>query len=180
MPPHIRCKALRLSSAVLYEGVKDVLTAQVSATTVQAGQSVTFSGTVSPDHTGHVIYLERQNPHGSGFHVIQVGFIGAGSTYSIIHQLYVPGTKILRVYIPGGPENQGAASQPFSIQVTPAPASTLPPAEPPEPPVPAPVLPPVPTLAPPAPTLLESPPVLVVLLRHPSVTVRKEPAVCRA
>jgi hypothetical protein len=126
-PPHIRCKALRLSSAVLYEGVKDVLTAQVSATTVQAGQSITFSGTVSPDHTGHVIYLERQNPHGPGFHVIQVGFIGAGSTYSIIHQLYVPGTKILRVYIPGGPENQGAASQPFSIQVTPALASMLPP-----------------------------------------------------
>jgi hypothetical protein len=124
-PPRMRCKALRLSSAILYEGVKDVLTAQVSATTVQAGQSVTFSGTVSPDHTGHVIYLERQNPHGTGFHVIQVAFVGAGSTYSIAHQLYVPGTKVLRVYIPGGPENQGAASQPFSIQVTPAAASTL-------------------------------------------------------
>jgi hypothetical protein len=102
-----------------------VLTAQVSATTVQAGQSVTFSGTVSPDHTGHAIYLERQNPHGPGFHVIQVAFVGAGSAYSIAHQLYDPGTKVLRIYIPGGPENQGAASQPFSIQVTPAPASTL-------------------------------------------------------
>jgi len=110
---------------VLYEGVKDVLTAQVSATTVQAGQSVTFSGTVAPDHTGHVIYLERQNAHGTGFHVIQVAFVGASSTYSIVHQLYVPGTKVLRVYIPGGPENQGAASQPFSIQVTPSAASTL-------------------------------------------------------
>jgi hypothetical protein len=126
-PPHrVRgCKVSGLSSAVLYEGVKDVLTAQVSATTVQAGQAITFSGTVSPDHTGHVIYLERQNAHGSGFHVIQVGFVGAGSAYSIVHQLYDPGTKVLRVYIPGGPENQGAASRPFSIQVTPAPASTL-------------------------------------------------------
>jgi hypothetical protein len=120
----------RLLSAVLYEGVKDVLTAQVSATTVEAGQSVTFSGTVSPDHTGHVIYLERQNAHGSGFHVIQVVFVGAGSSYSIVHQLYVPGTKVLRVYIPGGPENQGAASVPFTIQVTPAAASTLTPESP--------------------------------------------------
>lgn len=126
-PPAAAClrATRRVSSAVLYEGVKDVLTAQVSATTVQAGQSITFSGVVSPDHTGHVIYLERQNAHGPGFHVIQVTFVGAGSTYSIPHQLYVPGTKVLRVSIPGGPENQGASSQPFTIQVTPSPASTL-------------------------------------------------------
>jgi hypothetical protein len=125
------CKAERLSSAVLYEGVKDVLTAQVSATTVPAGQTVTFSGTVSPDHTGHVIYLERQNAHGPGFHVIQVTFVGAGSIYSIVHRFYVPGTKVLRVYIPGGPENQGAASQPFTIAVTLSLPSTLTPESPP-------------------------------------------------
>jgi hypothetical protein len=125
-PGAAMCLAIRrMSSAVLYEGVKDVLTAQVSAPTVQAGQSITFSGTVSPDHSGHIIYLERQDAHGPGFHVIQVGFIGVGSSYSISHQLYNPGTKVLRVYIPGGPENQGTASQPFSIQVTPAPAAKL-------------------------------------------------------
>ncbi|HEY5194720.1 MAG TPA: hypothetical protein VIJ39_12745 [Solirubrobacteraceae bacterium] len=118
--------ALRpVSSAVLYEGVKDVLTAQASPITAQAGQSVTFSGTVSPDHTGHVIYLERQNARGTGFHVIQLSFIGAGSAYSIAHQFYDTGSKVVRVYIPGDPENQGAASQPFTIQVTPTPASTL-------------------------------------------------------
>jgi hypothetical protein len=128
MPPHVKsCKA---SSAVLYEGVRDVLTAQVSVTTVPAGGSVTFSGTVSPDHTGHAIYLERQNAHGPGFHVIEMSFVGAASTYSIVHQLYVPGTKVLRVSIPGGPENQGAASPPFTIQVTPAAASTLMPESP--------------------------------------------------
>ncbi len=96
-----------------------------SPTTVQAGQTVTFSGTVSPDHTGHVIYLERQNAHVPGFHVIQVWFVGPGSAYAIPHRFYEPGAKVVRVYIPGGPENQGAASAPFSIAVTPAPASTL-------------------------------------------------------
>ena len=130
-PGAARCLAMRrVASAVLYEGVKDVLTTQLSAATVQAGQSVTFSGTVSPDHTGHVIYLERQNAHGPGFHVIEVSFVGAGSAYSIVHQLYDPGMKVLRVYVPGGPENQGVASQPFSIQVTPAPASSLRPESP--------------------------------------------------
>jgi hypothetical protein len=127
-PPREVCPAIfrrRVSSAVLYEGVKDALTAQVSSTTVQAGQTVTFSGTVSPDHTGHIIYLERQNAQAPGFHVIQVWFVGAGSSYAIPHRFYEPGTKLVRVYIPGGPENQGTASAPFSITVTPGSASTL-------------------------------------------------------
>jgi hypothetical protein len=118
------------SSAVLYEGVKDVLTAQVSATTIQAGQSVTFSGAVSPDHTGHVIYLERQNASGQGFHVIEVASVGAGSTYSFAHEFVDAGIKTVRVFIPGGPENQGAASQPFTINVTPGSSSTLTPEAP--------------------------------------------------
>jgi hypothetical protein len=114
-----------LRSAVLYEGVKDVLTAQVSRTTLPAGQSLTFSGTVAPDHTGHVIYLERQNASGNGFHVVQVGTVGPGSAYSIVHTLYDAGTKVFRVTIPGGPDNGGAASPAFTIVVTPAPPSAL-------------------------------------------------------
>ncbi len=117
-------------SAVLYEGVKDVLTAAVSQSTIQAGQALTFSGTVAPDHTGHIIYLERQNASGGGFHVVEVATVGAGSAYSITHTVYDPGTRIFRVRIPGGPENGGAVSAPFTIQVTPAPASALTPEAP--------------------------------------------------
>jgi hypothetical protein len=112
-------------SAVLYEGVRDVLTAEASPTTLPAGQAVTFSGTVAPDHAGHVIYLERENASGNGFHVVQRGYVLTNSTYSIVHQVYVPGTKIYRIDIPGGPENGRAVSQPFTIQVNPAPAVAL-------------------------------------------------------
>jgi hypothetical protein len=117
-------------SAVLYEGVKDVLTAEVSATTVQAGQALTFKGTVAPDQSGHVIYLERQNATGTGFHVVQISYVMPGSEYSIVHQVYVPGTKVFRVDIPGGPDNGRAVSQLFTIVVTPAPASALAPEAP--------------------------------------------------
>lgn len=124
--PHLRvCKAVIDKSAVLYEGVKDVLTAAVSQSTIQAGQTLTFTGTVAPDHTGHIIYLERQNVGNGNFHVVEVATVGAGSAYSIAHTVYAPGTKVFRVRIPGGPENEGAASTPFTIQVTPAPASSL-------------------------------------------------------
>ena len=114
-----RVRAADRESAVLYEGVRDLLTAQVSANTVSAGQAVTFSGAVAPDHTGHVIYLERQDHLGGEFHVIQVGVVGPGSKYSIVHTVYDPGTKVFRIKIPGGPENLGAGSAPFTIQVTP-------------------------------------------------------------
>jgi hypothetical protein len=113
------------TSAVLYEGVKDVLTATVSQTMIEAGQTLTFSGTVAPDHTGHIIYLERQNASGNGFHVVQIETVGAGSAYSIVHKVYDPGTKVFRVKIPGGPENEGAVSAPFTILVAPAPAAAL-------------------------------------------------------
>ena len=134
--PHVRtCKArgLRgglLKSAILYEGVRDVLTAEVSATTVEAGQTVEFKGTVAPDHAGHAIYLERENASGTGFHVVQRGYVLPGSVYSIVHQVYVPGAKVYRIDIPGDPENGRAVSQPFTVQVTPAPASALAPEAP--------------------------------------------------
>jgi hypothetical protein len=117
-------------SAALYEGVKDILTAEVSPTTVQAGKAFTVTGTVTPDHSGHVIYLERQNVAGTAFHVVQVGHVLPGSVYSIVHQVYVPGTKVYRVVVPGGPDNGRAVSQLFTIQVTPAPASALTPEAP--------------------------------------------------
>jgi hypothetical protein len=124
------CKAPLQKSAVLYEGVKNVLTAEVSASTVQAGEALTFKGTVAPDHTGHIVYLERQNTAGTAFHVVQVGYVLPGSVYSIVHQVYVPGTKVYRIDIPGGPDNGRAVSQLFTVQVTPAPASALTPEAP--------------------------------------------------
>jgi hypothetical protein len=112
-------------SAALYEAVKDVLTAEASPTSLPAGQAVTFKGTVAPAQEGHVIYLERQDVNGANFHVVQVSYVLAGSSYSIVHSVYVPGMKVFRIDIPGGPGNGRAVSQPFTIQVTPTPASAL-------------------------------------------------------
>ncbi|MGI8800940.1 MAG: hypothetical protein ACR2KV_02040 [Solirubrobacteraceae bacterium] len=114
------------SSAQLFEGVKNALTATVSATTVPAGQTVTVSGGVAPDKTGHVIYLQRRNADGGDFHTVQISPVGAGSTYSIVHRVYEPGTKVFRILIPGGPESQGAASAPLAITATPVPVASLP------------------------------------------------------
>ncbi len=118
------------TSAVLFEGVHYLLAAQISATTVQEGQTLTFTGSVAPSHPEHVVYLERRNAAGTAFRVVRVATLTAQSTFSIGYQVYGTGSQVFRVYIPGGPENEGAASQPFPVQVTPAPAAALTPEAP--------------------------------------------------
>jgi hypothetical protein len=118
------------TSAVLYEGVKDLLVAQVSASSIPEGQPLVFTGSVAPSHPGHIIYLERRNAAGDGYHVVQVGTLSAQSTFSLSYAVYSTGTQVFRVYIPGGPENGDAASQPFTVQVTPVVAALLKPEAP--------------------------------------------------
>ncbi len=115
------------SSAVLFEGVRYVLTAEASATSVMEGQVVTFSGTVAPtpSRPGHLIYLQRENAAGTGFHVVRVGRVTPEATFSIPYQVFSVGTDVFRVYIPGGPDNGGTASPTFTINVSPAPAASL-------------------------------------------------------
>jgi hypothetical protein len=115
------------TSAVLFEGVKYVLTAEASATSLMEGQVVTFSGNVAPTpaQPGHVIYLQRENASGTGFHVVRVGTVTPEATFSIPYQVFSVGADVFRVYIPGGPDNGGTASQTFTINVSPAPAAAL-------------------------------------------------------
>ncbi len=118
-------------SAILFEGVSDVLTATASPTTISQGATVNFSGMVTPDQTGHVIWLQEENAAHTGFHTVQVAPVLSGSTYTIVHQLFAVGTHTFRVEIPGGPANGGANSQMFTITVTPVSAQQLPQQQPP-------------------------------------------------
>jgi hypothetical protein len=117
-----------LHSAVLFEGVKYLLTAGVSANTVQAGQSLTFAGTVTPGNVGKIVYLERENAFGKGYHVIDAGSVVAGGTYSIAHFFFGVGKAVLRVKVQGDHDNQATSSAPFTVEVTPAPPGSLKPA----------------------------------------------------
>jgi hypothetical protein len=114
------------SSSVIFVGVKDVLTASASATTVSQGGTVTFSGSVAPDVTGHVIWLQQENVAGTGFHTVQVVPVLTGSTFTIVHQIFEVGDHVFRVEIPGGPLNGGANSQTFPVAVTAVSAAQLP------------------------------------------------------
>ncbi|HTZ87029.1 MAG TPA: hypothetical protein VMB05_10215 [Solirubrobacteraceae bacterium] len=113
------------TSSRLFEGVRYGLTASASASSVQAGSSVIFSGTVTPGHENHPVYLQVQNPSGIGFHTVEVAQVTGTSTFSISHTFYAAISRKLRVKVPGDPENQGVASQLLGVEVTPAPAAAL-------------------------------------------------------
>jgi hypothetical protein len=113
------------SSAVLYQGVKYVLTETPGTTSVQSGQPFTVTGTVTPARAGHEIYLQRLNAAGTGYHVVAVSSVAADGSYSISHVFFAPGTDVLRVKIPGDPENGGTAGPTFNLSVTPAPGAKL-------------------------------------------------------
>lgn len=118
----------RRHSAVLFEGIQDVLSLTPSSTTSEVGGHVTFTGTVLPDKAGHVIYLQRLGADGD-WHNEEIRLVTHASTFQFGWTFGNAGTFQFRARITGADGNVGGASAPVTIQValTPNP-SALPPA----------------------------------------------------
>jgi uncharacterized cupredoxin-like copper-binding protein len=112
-------------SAVLFEGVRDVVSLNPVPPTSVVGGTVNFTGSVSPDKAGQTIYLERLGADGD-WHTVELGTVKFNSTYSFAWTFGNPGTKEFRVRIPGGPENLGGSSAPVTINVALPAISSLP------------------------------------------------------
>jgi hypothetical protein len=112
-------------TAVLFEGVQNVLTVQASSQTSTVDGHVTFSGSVSPDKAGHIIYLEKLGKD-NNWHIVEMGVVSNASTYRFGWTFGTAGTKTFRARITGGPVNVGAASTPVSVMVSQPPLSSLP------------------------------------------------------
>ncbi|MGB9185552.1 MAG: hypothetical protein WCB67_15960 [Solirubrobacteraceae bacterium] len=116
---------VRDGSAVLFEGVQDVVNMSTSSQTSTVGGQVTFTGSVSPGKSGHVIYLQKFGKDGD-WHTVEVGTVTAASTFSFSWTFGAAGTKQFRARVTGGPANVGAASPIVTIVVTQPPVTALP------------------------------------------------------
>jgi hypothetical protein len=111
---------------VLFEGAQDVFnTFQTSSQTSTVGGRVTFSGIVSPDKAGHVIYLEKLGKDDQ-WHVVETSFVAQNSTFRFGWTFGTAGTKEFRARITGGPVNVGVASAPATVVVSQPALSALP------------------------------------------------------
>ena len=120
-PPKIR------HSAVLFEGVRDVVTLTPSSTTATVGQLVTFTGTVTPDKAGHVVELQRLGKDGD-FHTVALRLINFSSAYRFAWRFGNTGAFTFRTLVPSDPLNAAGVSSPVTITVTLPPLALLPPA----------------------------------------------------
>jgi len=112
----------RLHSVSLFEGVKPLLSVQASSASAQEGETVTFSGTLTPAQPGQVVMLERRLPSGVAWSVVGTFTIGEGSSqFSFEHPLTGgPGPQIYRVKVPRSEALLATASEAIVIEVTPA------------------------------------------------------------
>jgi hypothetical protein len=105
-------------STVLFEGVSFSLASAPAPSTIQSGQQLTLSGTLTPAPAGQVVYLESEYANGVRFHIIAVGAVGVESQYRIAHAFEHAGTVVLRVTAPGDGEHQPISGAPFTVTVT--------------------------------------------------------------
>jgi hypothetical protein len=113
-------------TALLYQGVRDVVTMQSSTPTTTTGQTVTFIGTVMPDKAGHSIYLQQLGRDGE-WHTVEIGRVRRDSTFEFAWAAGSPGTHTFRARITSDGLNVGSRSAPVTITVAAPPASSLPP-----------------------------------------------------
>ena len=114
-------------TALLYEGVRDVVMMHSSALSATTGQTVTFGGTVMPDKAGHSIYLQKLGRDGD-WHTVEIVTVRHDSTFEFAWVIGSPGTQTFRARITSDEVNVGSHSAPVSVTATLPPASSLPPA----------------------------------------------------
>jgi hypothetical protein len=113
-------------SAALFEGVRDVVSLTANPMNVVSGQRVTFTGSVTPDKAGDVVYLQRLGADGD-WHNVGVNTVRHDSTFRFVRTFGAAGPKTFRARIPGDPYNIGGASSAVTVNVTVPLPSSLPP-----------------------------------------------------
>ncbi|HEU4703102.1 MAG TPA: hypothetical protein VFS37_11535 [Conexibacter sp.] len=106
-------------TARLFQGVRDVVSIAASASTAAVGDVVTFSGTVQPNKSGHVIFLQRLD--GGIWRTVAVVRVGDGSAYAIPFTIAAAGSAQYRTLVPGGPVNQPGVSSAVQVTANPSP-----------------------------------------------------------
>lgn len=106
----------RIHSAQLFQGVQD-LVSMTGPSTATVDQQVEFTGTVTPDKSGHVIYLQKLGAD-NDWHTVEVRTVSSASTFSFGWTFGAAGAKQFRARILGGPADIGGASAPVTVDVT--------------------------------------------------------------
>lgn len=104
-------------SAALTQDVGVALTPTAPPASSEAGQQVTFTGSVAPAAAGERVALERETASGLGFRVIASAQVQAGA-YAIPYTFPSAGSYTLRIVTQAAPGLEPTATTPFTLPVT--------------------------------------------------------------
>ena len=101
-------------SAVLFEGVRDVVSMSANASTAKVGTKVTFSGVVNPNKAGRRIYLQLLGKDRE-WHAVAVTLVRFNATFQFVWKITERGAHKFRARIFSDKQNVGAASPPVTV-----------------------------------------------------------------
>jgi len=114
-------------TALVYQGVQDVVTMRPSSAEASAGQPVGFTGTARPEEAGHEVYLQELGRDGD-WHTIEVGTIRADATFRFTWRSGPPGAFAFRARITGDRLQVGGRSGAVAVTVAASPPGASAPA----------------------------------------------------
>jgi hypothetical protein len=118
LPPHRH-------SAPLLEAVRDAVTLTASSSSANAGQKVTFTGTVTPDKASDTVYLQRFGADGD-WHTVAISTVRPNSQFQFVRVFGTAGAKTFRAHVLEDQQNVGGVSPAVTVTVTLPPVSSLP------------------------------------------------------
>ncbi len=109
-------KARRHQSRIATAAVESVISLNVSPTPASPGQTVTFSGHVTPSHAGQSVQIQEQQPSGS-WALLASAPINAGSDYTASTQFANAGAYTFRTVLAGDARNIASNSPAVNLTV---------------------------------------------------------------
>lgn len=114
-------------SRTVHEQVAALVTLAPSSSSGTTRHPLTFSGHLTPEHTGETVLLQSQAKSGNRWTTIKRGVVGPGSNYQIPYAFRFAGAYDLRVLFTGDARNTAAPSDvvPVVIQQAEIPSFTI-------------------------------------------------------
>jgi hypothetical protein len=105
-----------IHSRTVYERVQAAVTLSESASSATTGQAVTFTGTVSPNHAGEQVLLQRENDNG-GWGTVAAGTLDGTSSFTIPKAFARPNVYTLRAVFRADGRNDRGISDAMTLDV---------------------------------------------------------------
>ena len=119
------------ASTVLFIGVRDPLTLAIepgsissAEASLQAGESLTFSGALSGAPAGRTIDLQRESSSGFGFRTVQSTTADGSGAFTLTHAFATPGTWAMRLRAPADSNTLASTSGEITVHVSSAASPT--------------------------------------------------------